>query len=94
MSAAIRAIRTVAPDLALTGRELADTIASCAIQYGHAIDVDVEGNVTLPATLASKCGMLEAPAAERSWGFCGLVYCNCNVIEIASVKLYKAGEPP
>lgn len=40
MSAAIRAIRTVAPDLALSDRELTDIIAACAVQYGHAIEFD------------------------------------------------------
>lgn len=49
MSAAIRAIRTVAPDLSLTDRELADIIAACAVQYGHAIDFDGERIISLPS---------------------------------------------
>lgn len=49
MSAAIRAIRTVAPDLVLSDRELADIIAACAVQHGHAIDFDADRVISIPA---------------------------------------------
>lgn len=47
MSAAIRAIRTVAPDLTLSDRELADIVAACAVQYGHVIDFDGNGSISM-----------------------------------------------
>lgn len=39
---AVRAIRTVAPDCALTDRELADVVAEQAVIAGCAIDFDVD----------------------------------------------------
>lgn len=40
VAAAIRAIRTVAPNDARSDRELADLVARQAIFYGHSVDFD------------------------------------------------------
>ncbi len=42
--AAIRAIRTVAPDTPFSDKELANIIAACAVRYGHAVEFDLSGN--------------------------------------------------
>lgn len=47
MTAAIRALRTISPDLAHTDRELADIVAAAAVRYGHVVDFDsVPGEAT------------------------------------------------
>ncbi len=57
IAAAIRAIRTVAPDTSLNDKELANIIAECAARYGHAVDFDLSGND----------GEFSAPPAVDSW---------------------------
>ncbi len=44
IAAAIRTIRTVAPDTPLSDKELANIIASCAVRHGHAVEFDLSGD--------------------------------------------------
>lgn len=44
VSAAIRAIRMVAPDVKYSDQELVKIIAAAAVRYGHAVEFDYSGS--------------------------------------------------
>ncbi len=40
VSAAVRAIRTISPNLTQTDRELSNIVAAAAVRHGHVVDFD------------------------------------------------------
>lgn len=44
MTAALRALRTISPELAHTDRELVNIVAAAAVRHGHVVDFDSSPN--------------------------------------------------